>query len=105
MELQHRIPAILTLFMRLLELASEEDGDFDLLQHYFRQSRFLARYLERRRVTMERINVGRTVYFTTYVGTWYNQYPEVQFREDFRLSKTSFRVNRCVFDCTLLLLN
>ncbi len=50
---------------------------------------------------MQRIAAGRTVYFTSYVGTWFNLYPEIQFRKDFRLSKTSFSVK---FILTLVIL-
>ena len=91
--MERQIPAFLTLFMRFLDFVSEDEGDFHQLELIFRRRlRFINRYLERRRVIAERIAAGRTVYFTTYVGTWFNQYPEIQFRKDLRLSKTAFRV-------------
>ena len=53
-------------------------GDFHQLELIFRRRlRFINRYLERRQVIAEGIAAGRTVYFTTYVGTWFNQYPEI----------------------------
>ncbi len=88
--------------MRFLEFAAEDDGDFDQLEQKFRRrSRFITRYLERRRVIMQRMVAGRTVYFTSYVETWFNLYPEIQFRKDLRLSKTSFRV-KSIFTLVLL---
>ena len=91
--MERQIPAFLTLFMRFLDFVSEDEGDFHQLELIFRRRlRFINRYLERRRDIAERIAAGRTVYFTTYVGTWFNQYPEIQFRKDLRLSKTAFRV-------------
>ena len=69
------------------------DEDEEILQLILRRrSRLIAKYLQRQRITMKRIETGRTVDFTTYVGLWFNDYPELQFQKDLRFTKTAFRV-------------
>ena len=97
MEFLPQIHALFAQFMGFAQILDEDDENEDLLRLILRRrSRFVNKYLQRRRITMERIEAGGTVYFTTYVGTWFNEYPELQFQKDLRLTKRAFRV------CTLL---
>ena len=91
MEFLPQIHALFAQLMGFAQILDEDDENEDLLRLILRRrSRFVNKYLQRRRLTMERIEAGRTVYFTTYVGTWFNEYPELQFQKDLRLTKRAF---------------
>lgn len=79
----------------LIETINGDDNDlFLLLQYLFRRRNDLfVRLLQRQRVTVQRIQEGREVYFGEYVGNWFHRYPARQFKIDFRFTKEAFEVN------------
>ena len=66
MEFLPQIRALFAQFMGFAQILDEDDENEDLLRLILRRrSRFVNKYLQRRRITMERIEAERTVYFTT----------------------------------------
>ncbi|EFX69168.1 hypothetical protein DAPPUDRAFT_113915 [Daphnia pulex] len=77
---------------RLEKLIGDEDGDANVVREFFaRRNYVFDEFLQHQRRARQRINANREVFFTTYVGTWFQRYPEVQFKNDFRLSKLAFQ--------------
>jgi hypothetical protein len=77
------------------QLIGDEDGDADVVREFLaRRNYVFDEFLQHQRRARQRINqeANREVFFTTYVGTWFERYPEVQFKNDFRLSKLAFQV-------------
>jgi hypothetical protein len=54
----------------------------------------LRRLLERHRVVLMRVEENRSVYYSAYVGNWFENDPERQFKRDFRFTKPTFRVRK-----------
>ena len=72
------------------QLISDDDGDINVVREFIgRRNYIFDEFLQHQRMTRQRINANREVYFTTYVGTWFQRYPEIQFKKDFRLYRNS----------------
>jgi hypothetical protein len=75
------------------QLIGDEDGDANVVREFLaRRNYVFDEFLQHQRRARQRINANREVFFTTYVGTWFQRYPEVQFKNDFTLSKLAFQV-------------
>jgi hypothetical protein len=62
------------------QLIGDEDGDADVVREFLaRRNYVFDEFLQHQRQARQRINANREVFFTTYVGTWFERYPEVQF--------------------------
>jgi hypothetical protein len=79
------------------QIIDDDDIDNIIVEMFHRRNNFFNKYLERERLEFETIELNREVYFTTYFGTWFERYSELQFRRDFRFSKTAFQVLHIFF--------
>ena len=79
------------------QIIDDDDIDKIIFEMFHRRNNFFNEYLERERLELETIELNRELYFTTYVGTWFERYPELQFRRDCRFSKTAFQVLNICF--------
>jgi len=88
------IGILLNQFLAFIQLADQDDNNF-IEQIVRRRRRYiLRRILERHRVVLMRVEENRSVYYSAYVGTWFETYPERQFKRDFRFTKPTFRVRK-----------
>ena len=79
--------------INFFQLIDDDEGNDNVLREFLARRNFIfGEFLQHQRIARQRINANREVFFTTYVGTWFQRYPEIQFQKDFRLSKLSFQV-------------
>ncbi len=94
MEMIEEIGILLNQFLAFIQLADQDDNNF--IEQIVRRIRrdILRRLLERHRVVLMRVEENRSVYYSAYVKTWFETYPERQLKRDFRFTKPTFRVKK-----------
>ena len=94
MEMIEEIGILLNQFLAFIQLADQDDNNF--IEQIVRRRRrdILRRLLERHRVVLMRVEENRSVYYSAYVGTWFETYHERKFKRDFRFTKHTFRVRK-----------
>ena len=94
MEIIEEIGILLNEFLAFIQLADQDDNKF--IEQIVRRRRrdILRRLLERHRVVLMRVEENRSVYYSACVRTWFETYPERQFKRDFRFTKHTFRVRK-----------
>jgi hypothetical protein len=88
------IGILLNQFLAFIQLADQDDNNF--IEQIVRRRRrdILSRLLECHRVVLMRVEENRSVYYSAYVGTWFETYPERHFKRDFRFTKPTFWVRK-----------
>jgi hypothetical protein len=94
MEMIEEIGILFNQFLAFIQLADQDDNNF--IKQIVRRRRrdILRRLLERHRVVLMRVEENRSVYYSAYVGTWFETYPERKFKRDFRFTKHTFWVRK-----------
>jgi hypothetical protein len=94
MNMIEEIGILLNQFLAFIKLADQDDNSF-IEQIVSRRRRdILRRLLERHRVVVMRFEGNRSMYYSSDVGTWFETYPEQQFKRDFRFTKPTFQVRK-----------
>jgi hypothetical protein len=60
------------------QLIGDEDGDADVVREFLaRRNYVFDEFLQHQRRARQRRNANQEVFFTMYVGTWFQRYPKV----------------------------
>jgi hypothetical protein len=68
-----------------VQVADEDDNNIIETVILRRRQDILRQLLQRQRLILHRIHANRTIYYTAYVGTWFETYPEIQFNDPIQI--------------------